>query len=347
MAKTKERQPREDRKVVYSTKVKIDLNILRSVVRDLLTTYQEVDPLRRKETKAARSAFHKWNTVSKFLERVDTREDSTVIDVEGATAGSSLRIYHFPSITSLCKEFRKCIVPLNDKNKFVFFDLKSAEFFMNCVFCQETEAIKAYQEGKDIYEFYSNIFPVNSQRSEMKEVLIANMYGVSSYRVGKNLGISEGKAESLLNRVQSRLISMERAKGTRINYAHIKDGYYCPNGFDQTTLVRVAGYEPPKVSPKFGSTVESDGFNPLLALSAYVQSALGVWMKDFVEKLQPKLSGGTILTVFDSVLFEISPEQEKSAIDWCVRHIAPFRAGKFATGKSFYEVYAAESNSEE
>lgn len=329
-AKPKARTPREDRKVVHTTKVKIDLIVAREILTQLREAFLAISPNAERVTKEQRSAFHKWNTVRSFLSSYDNGEDFTIIETSGGTAGSSLRIYYFPSITSNCKEFRRCIVPITPGNKFMFFDLKAAEFVMNCIFCNEAIALAAYHRGDDIYLHYESIFPKGTPRKVIKEAAIANMYGVSAYRVALNAGISENAAENIIRTIQRSIPSMEMNKLRVIHMARNAGAYLCPNGFDQNNLVEVA-----KVNP-------GEEFKPLLALSAYVQSALGVWMKGFLANLEPRCKG-TLLSVFDSVLFEIKPDNAERAEAWVRKTIYPFRAGTMAIGDNFLEAYQGES----
>lgn len=322
---SKKKQPREDRRIIHSTRVKIDLVKLREIIQNLKQKVDEVGWDR--ETKEQRSAFHSWNTVSKFAQEWDNGEDSVIIEnVTGGAAGSSARVYYFPSITSYCKAFRECIVPVKEGNKFLFFDLKAAEFFMNCVFCNEQEAIRHYEAGEDVYMYYKNLFPAGLTRHPIKTTLIANMYNTSAYRTGINCGISESQAQRLLDNIAMRIPSMSFKKRIVIERAR-KLGYYsCPNGFDQTDMVKIADIDPEK------------GFNECLALSVYVQSALGLWMQNFIKKLEPKING-TVLTVFDSCLLEVRPERAEAAKRWIEANIKPFRIGKICEGSNFLEAY--------
>ena len=324
--KTKKvKQPREDRKVIHETRVKIDLRKLREIVISLKEKVDKVGWDR--ETPVQRSAFHSWNTVSKFAEEWDNGEDFRIIEnVSGGTAGSSARVYYFPSITSYCKPFRECIVPITEGNKFLFFDLKAAEFFLNCVFCNETEAIRHYQAGEDIYLYYKSMFPVGLSRDPIKTTLIANMYNTSAYRTGINCGISETQAQRLLDNIAMRIPSMTMKKNSVIRRARELGYYSCPNGFDQSDMVKIADIDPKK------------GFNECLALSVYVQSALGLWMQGFIKKLEPRING-TILTVFDSCLLEVRPERAEAAKRWIEANIKPFRIGKICEGSNFLEAY--------
>lgn len=326
----------EDKKVIYSTEVRINLVKLRQIVE---TARQESlavggKPESRdasKSTSIQRSKFHTFNTMNKQLERIDNGKDEVVIKVDGTVSGASQRIYHDPSITSLSKPFRECIVPLHKGNKFVFFDLKAAEFFMNCVFCGESEAIAEYQKGGDVYMHYKNLFPAGTSRVIVKKSLIANMYNTTPYRVALDCGITENQARNILGSIARNLPSMTANKQRVIDLSRRMGYYVCPDGFDTNNLIKAADYKPSKESKR-------PEFNELLALSAFVQSALGRFMQDLCLRMQPRLAG-TLLTVFDSALVECRPERVEFVKAWLAQNIKPFRTGKFAVGDNFFQVY--------
>ena len=158
-----------------------------------------------------------------------------MLDVVGEAKGGTTRVYYKPSVTSLAKPFRKCIVPVYKGNKFLYFDLKAAEFALFCIFAQEAEAVQAYQRGEDIYMHYSSLFPEGCQRPVIKKILIANMYGQTPYSVAIDLGISENQAGRLLDEINRKLPRMAMMKRNIIAQALRANAYYCPTCFDQKT----------------------------------------------------------------------------------------------------------------
>lgn len=319
------KEERTDRELIHKTKVKINLKTLRTVVKELEEALDKVGWER--SNAAQRSAFHSWNTVSKFAKEHDNGQDYIVMDIEGCTAGGSKRIYYNPSITSLCKAFRKCIEPLNEGNKFVFFDISAAEFFLNCWYAGEAEAVNTYLEGKDIYMYYSYLFPEGTSRDIIKQSLVGNLYGLSSYRLSLNCGISENNADRILCNLANRIPKVTLLKNRIINSARRSGFYMCPNGFEKE-MINVLSVKEYK-----------DGtFNPLFALSAYTQSGLSMWMHGVLKDLESR-TAGTLLSVFDSVLLEVHEDNVERAKSWIVKRIYPFHAGTIAVGDNFYEAY--------
>ena len=306
---------------IYETNVKINLKTLRDEVSKLKVSYDEIGS---RDSHEGRSRFSSWNNINHFLKSIDDGSDFKIIPVEGTVSGSSARVYYHPSITSLSKQFRKCIEPVKTGNVFVYFDCKAAEFFLNCVFCNEKKAIDAYLAGNDIYMQFSDIFPSGTSREVIKRCLIGNMYGVTSYRVALQCGITENQADRLLRTVAMRQPNVERAKFMRISNAKRLGYYVCPSGFDQSKLVKVADFN------------EKTGFNANMALSAYVQSALGLWMQSLIGQVKTRING-TLLSVFDSMFVEIKPENKDRFVKWVSSKIYPFRAGEYCVGKTMYE----------
>lgn len=305
---------------IHTTKVRINLVTLREVAASLKKRYLEIG---NRDSHEGRSRFSSWNNIQHTLERIDNGQDSVVIDVTGTAEGSSTRVYYKPSITSLSKEFRKAIEPVNPGYRIMYFDCKAAEFFMNCVFCGETEAVEAYAQGKDIYMQFANIFPQGTPREVIKRCLVGNMYGITSYRVAQQTGISESQADRLLSIVAQKMPRCEHAKMKRIMDARSKGYYSAPVGFDTSNIVRVAEIDPVK------------GFKPNLALSAFVQSALGLWMQGMLKKAEPRCRG-MLLSTFDAMFIEFAPQNEQRLIEWLTTNIAPFRAD-FHSGITMWE----------
>ena len=236
------------------------------------------DAVGHRENTRGRSLFHNWNNSLKFYERLENVEDP-ILEVTGSAQGNTARIYFKPSVTSLPKVCRKSIIPINPENQFFYTDIKAAEFAMGCIFAGETEAVNAYQRGEDIYMYYSHMFPEGTSRDIIKKILIANMYNKTAYSTGLDLGISEGRAQMLLNDISQKLINITLMKRRIYAYDIKYNGYFAPNGFDQTDLIKVADIDPEK------------GFNPNYAANCYIQSALGFFHAVYHQQTSSSVSG--------------------------------------------------------
>lgn len=318
--------------LIHVTPVRINLEILRQEVSLLQAAYNRIGT---RETTEGRSAFSKWNNLNHFLTSVDNTSSEVVINVEGSSENNSCaRIYYKPSITSLTKEVRKAIIPTKDSNKFLFFDLKAAEFFLFCYFAKQDSVVSAYLQGNDPYDALSKFFPSNVERNQYKTALISSLYGGTSYSVSKRVGCTEAVADRLLECVRRATPDLENLKRRIISTALHKGTYAYPTKLDMSEYNRVPY--------KYITKTKRVEFNPNHALSTFTQSALGFWMQNLIKDiLQEFRIEGTILSIFDSLLIECSPEQIPSLQTYLSERIKPFRTGKFTTGSTFYEAYVA------
>lgn len=335
----------------YTTKVRIQPAIIAEELLRLKADYLKIDPTGelRKTKKAdrvygseeARSAFSRWNNLSHFYLRL-IQEDkpadnipilkkyddgSVLIEVVAEAKGNSARIYFRPSITSLTKEVRKAIMPIQDGNVFIYTDLKAAEFALRAVQACDEEALRIYNQGGDIYMHFAPLFPEGTPRKTIKTILIANMYGKSAYSTAKDLGCSETQARLLLDNIAMKTPRFTMLKRRISAYAQRHNGYYAPRGYNQEDLVKVASINPAK------------GFDPNMAWSAYTQSALGFIMQEFSLKYLKHQQGveQTFLSVFDSVVAEIRPESAQLFEEFFRRQWSPLLPDGFHVGKTMYE----------
>jgi len=318
------------KKIVHTTKVRLDQAVLKQVADEALEAFKVVDS---RETTEGRSLFSTWNTLKSHV------NDPEIVSVEGSCEPRVCeRVYYKPSYTSMPKEGRKAIKPLNDGNVFVFFDLKSAEFFLTCLFANEETVIRAYNAGYDPYDALSYIFPAGTPRDVYKTTLIASLYGVTDWTLAKQLGCSEAYASHLLAEIQHKMPALTAHKLRVIGKARRAGMYFCPTNFEQTKFLEF-DYKPDKKTKQIS-------FKPNLALSVYTQSALGCWMQSLIKNVQQFMdhSGyeGTLLTVFDSMLIECPTQLVPKLVTWLQSRIKPFRASQFTIGTTFYD--AAYSN---
>jgi len=338
----------------YTTKVRIVPSIIAEELGPLEQAYKKLDPtglLRKPGDKSeraheARSAFSRWNNLNHFYLRLLQKESksenipilkqfedgSVLIEVTASAKGNSARVYFKPSVTSLTKEVRKAIIPINDDNVFIYTDLKAAEFALRAVQAQDQEALDTYHKGGDIYMHFADKFPEGTSREIIKKTLIANMYGKTAYSTAKDLGISETQAQRLLDMISMTMPKFTILKRNIAAYAQRNNGYFSPRGFDQTKLVKVASVNPER------------GFDPNLAWSAYTQSALGFIMQEFSEKFLQCQKGAeqTFLSVFDSVVVEIRKESIERFKEFFIKMWAPLMPDGFHTGKSMFEAMYGE-----
>lgn len=333
----------------YKTKVRIKPQVIAEELVKLQDAYSKMDltgELRKQQGKdanicAVRSAFSRWNNLNHFYLRLLQKEKSAdnipilkeyedgslLIEVTASATGNSARIYFKPSITSLTKEIRKAIIPVNDDNVFIYTDIKAAEFALRAVQAQDQDAVNEYLKGGDIYMHFADLFPQGTPRKVIKTILIANMYGKTPYSVSKDLGCSEYQARMLLDGIARVTPKLQMLKRRIAAYAQRNNGYFSPKGFDQSNLIKIASINPVK------------GFDCNMAWSAYTQSALGFIVQEFSEKFLNIQHGAeqTFLSVFDSVVVEIKPESRERFEEFFRKSFAPLLPDGFKVGRSMYE----------
>lgn len=302
----------------YETPIRFRLDVLREVVQEV--------------SGDASATVTAKNNITKLYERLSGQTcfaenpDEFLGRMEGHAKGNTCRVYYAPSYTQAPRAARKAIVPVGEGNRFVYLDIKSAEYILNSYFAGDKGTISAYEEGEDVYLLYSKYFPEGSSRKVMKEALIGGMYGLTPFTLSKKLGCSEREAKGLLS-----LIVYYRKESTQLNnyiISTVKNvGWYvCPNGFDDEDLVKVAPVD------------FSDRKWVNRAFSIYTQSALGLWMQSRIRLLQEKLGESfTLIQVFDSLLFEVPKgAEEEQVINEIKELVSPFRV-EVGFGDNFYE----------
>ena len=306
----------------YTTRIKFNLAILKSEVEAF-------------QSDATATKTAKNNSMSLYKKLVaksgslycdpDSAPGYFVDSMTGTSKGNTARIYYNPSYTQYPKVIRKAVVPMKPGNKFVYFDVKSAEYILNCIFAGDSKTLDVYRAGGDPYTVYSDIFPAGTTRPQMKEALIANMYGMTSYTLAKRLACTQDEAERILLAVNLRRPDQAKLNQEILRRAKSEGAYFCPEGVNRDEIVKVADIEP------------EVGYNPNRALSVYTQSALGLWMQSMIRKVLDFVSPNTtLISVFDSMLFEVSEDADEDQVREFINEIAaPFRV-EVGFGKNFY-----------
>lgn len=327
---------------IHKTKVRLDREALLDVIAETKADFLAANDPKRL-TKLGRSLFSRHNNIKHMYDRIFTMFDtgsSKIVEVIGeAEPDACARVYYKPSLTSLAAIFRKAIVPINPKNHFLYFDLAAAEFFLACYFAGEKEVVEAYLLGEDIYDACAKHFPKGTPRNVYKTVLIASVYGGTPYSTAKRVGISEAQAERLHNLIKVEFPALEAFKTKIKNLAKSTKMYRYPKNWSETEFE----YVPYKENKKT-KLVE---YQENLAVSVYIQSALGHLIQQVIKLVEIYTNTGedrTILSVFDSILIEVSEKEEQFFRDNFTAWLFPLRIGKFSVGKSYYEAYKNENN---
>ena len=254
---------------VHQTKVKYSIPKLKEVEEALRKDWADKGGT---TTGPERREFLSWSKVYKFLNGLTPTNEEAVLTVEGSYSGQSTRVYYKPSVTSMPKLTRKALIPMTKGNRFVFMDLKSAEFILACLYAGMTDIVEAYRNGLDPYDFYAKKLGISSySRDVYKRIFIGYVYGITSYTVAKQLGVSEMLADRFLAVMERQAWQLTRLK------MMIKD-------FDKKPISSMHAYAqgvykfPLQLVEKpseFSYFLPDKPWSDNLAWSAYIQSALG------------------------------------------------------------------------
>lgn len=306
----------------YTTKVKFDVDILAKEV----LKFQDSCLVSKVAKNNAMSLLRRLSLKAQGDLFSPEARSYVVESMVGSSKGNSTRVYYNPSYTQYPKVVRKAIVPMASENKFVYFDVKSAEFIMNCILAGDWAAVEAYKSGQDVYLRYRDLFPEGTSRSQMKDSLIANMYGVHPSTLAKKLDVSLDKAFQILKSLNSSMLYQSKLKSSVIKLCSFLGKYVCPVNMNPQDVVEVSD-----VDLEFG-------FNENRALSIFTQSALGLWMHGVLKKLLDRVpEGSTVLSVFDSALFEVPKTMSNEEIIDMVKELAdPFNV-EIGVGSNFLD----------
>lgn len=128
-----------------------------------------------------------------------------LVTATGRLSSTEPNLQNIPIRTELGKKIRKCFVP---KKGYVFIDADYSQIELRIMahLSGDEELIKAYRGEKDIHRITaSQVFKVNfddvteEQRRNAKAVNFGIIYGISSFGLGENLGISRKEAEGYIN----------------------------------------------------------------------------------------------------------------------------------------------------
>ena len=295
----------------YETPIKFNIKLLKDAVMEM----QESEGFTKTAKNNAMSLFNK-------LYKLSFGSDEFTTTMVGESKGNTCRVYYKPSYTQYPKPVRKGIVPVKEGNMFVYFDLKAAEYILNCILAGDDRTVESYMKGEDPYMVYSELFPAGTDRKVMKEALIGNMYGLSPFTLAKRANVSEDRAKFILAQLNRNMPAQAALKHRILSATRALNGYICAAGLDSKTELKVADVDP------------SVGYSENRALSVYTQSALGVYMQSLLERLATQF---TLIQVFDSVLIEVGADTDVNDLVYAVKDlISPFRA-EIGFGRTFYE----------
>jgi DNA polymerase-1 len=137
--------------------------------------------------------------------RVHTDYRQTVAST-GRLSSNNPNLQNIPIRTPKGREIRKAFIPRSDEYLMFSADYSQIELRIMAAFSGDTSMIQAFKDGRDIHATTAaKVFGVDinavepNMRRKAKEVNFGIIYGISSFGLSQNLGISKGEAQDIIN----------------------------------------------------------------------------------------------------------------------------------------------------
>lgn len=223
-----------------------------------------------------------------------------------------------PSLSQVPKIIRNAIIPHEGK-KYLYVDLKAAEFYILCKWAKCQILVDAYEAGVDLYTFIAKcIFGkeeiTKSERDTMKVVVLSILYGSEGSAAARVLHLSEEESKSYFTKFLDMFpeIALFQLKAYTYTVSH---GY------------AMSFYFRPRVLKEDLRSL--DAARKRQSVNAAVQNTLADVVKICIGKMDVNSDIKFVTTVFDSVLFEVpldyTKEQAKLFIDSFLSYSKPFK----------------------
>lgn len=235
-----------------------------------------------------------------------------LVTATGRLSSTEPNLQNIPIRTELGKKIRKAFVP-EDGFVFVDADYSQIELRIMAHLSGDEELIKAYQSAKDIHRITAaRVFGIpfsevsDEQRRNAKAVNFGIIYGISSFGLGENLGISRKEAESY---IKDYFTAYPKVK----NYLDSLVLSAKETGFVKTYFERVR-----PIPELLSNNFMQRQFGERIAMNSPVQGTSADIIKIAMIRINKRLkeefpSSKLILQIHDELLFE-AKEEDKNEV---------------------------------
>jgi DNA polymerase-1 len=246
----------------------------------------------------------------------------------GRLSSSKPNLQNIPIRSSLGREIRSLFIPTHKYEKLLSADYSQIELRLLAHFSGDKHLIELFQQGVDIHlATAKEIFAVSearvdqAMRRQAKAVNFGIVYGISSFGLAEQLGISKEEAKKYINTYLNRYPQVKQYLKSTIEQAK-KNGYvttllgrrrYLPELSSRSYQVRSFGERAAVNTPLQGSAADIIKL-AMVAIDKEVTS-LG---------LQAKM----VLQVHDELIFEVPPLEEeilKSMVKQLMENVVKLR----------------------
>ena len=273
--------------------------------------------------------------------RIHSRFNQTVT-ATGRLSSTEPNLQNIPARTAEGREIRKAFVP---EEGFVFVDADYSQIELRVMasISEDTQLIEAFNSSKDVHSITaSQVFgvPENEVTPELrrraKAVNFGIIYGISSFGLGEDLGISRAEAKEYIEKYFVTYSKVKEYLDSCVEKAK-NDGYV------RTMMSRIRPI--PELS---SSNFMQRSFGERVAMNSPIQGTAADIIKIaminvFRELKERKLKSRLILQIHDELLIEVyKPELEeiKKILEENMVHAADMKVPLYIdmhTGDSLYD----------
>lgn len=295
----------------------------------------------RKKTKLKSTYIEGFMDTIRKDGRIHSRFNQTVT-ATGRLSSTEPNLQNIPARTAEGREIRKAFVP---EEGFVFVDADYSQIELRVMasISEDSQLIEAFNSSKDVHSITaSQVFgvPENEVTPELrrraKAVNFGIIYGISSFGLGEDLGISRAEAKEYIEKYFITYSKVKEYLDSCVEKAK-NDGYV------RTMMSRIRPI--PELS---SSNFMQRSFGERVAMNSPIQGTAADIIKIaminvFRELKERKLKSRLILQIHDELLIEAAEEEKDDVIEILRRNME--EAAKLAvplyvdihTGNSLYD----------
>ena len=295
----------------------------------------------RKKTKLKSTYIEGFIDTIRKDGRIHSRFNQTVT-ATGRLSSTEPNLQNIPARTAEGREIRKAFVP---EEGFVFVDADYSQIELRVMasISEDSQLIEAFNSSKDVHSITaSQVFgvPENEVTPELrrraKAVNFGIIYGISSFGLGEDLGISRAEAKEYIEKYFVTYSKVKEYLDSCVDKAK-NDGYV------RTMMSRIRPI--PELS---SSNFMQRSFGERVAMNSPIQGTAADIIKIaminvFRELKERKLKSRLILQIHDELLIEAAEEEKDDVIEILRRNME--EAAKLAvplyvdihTGNSLYD----------
>ncbi|MBL8012586.1 MAG: DNA polymerase I, partial [Candidatus Omnitrophica bacterium] len=228
----------------------------------------------------------------------------------GRLSSHNPNLQNIPIRTEMGREIRRAFVPFSASDVLLSADYSQIELRILAHLSQDENLIKAFEKDQDIHAYTAGlIFDVKEtdvdaqMRNAAKRVNFGIIYGISSFGLGKDLGVSNQEAQDFIDRYFLRYPKVKLFMDHEIKKAQ-DQGYV-------TTIFNRRRYIPDIKSKNIGLRQ----FAERQAINTPVQGSAADLMKMAMIRMQEsihnnRLNSRMIITVHDELVFNVSAAEK-------------------------------------